>query len=116
VYIVVNLRDSGNSKQLTDKTVVSGETTFTEKNNSSTSSVDIKSVFEKDWKLFDISPGTSNQYQCLPKVSQDVWPPLASTILSEDLEVHAQKHLWGVIKQTRAKKTRSASESQRETD
>jgi len=96
--------NSGNSKQPTDTTVVGGETTFTEKNNSLTSSVDIKSVFEKDWKPFDLPPDTSNQYQRLPKISQDVWPPLASTILSEDIQVHAQKHWWGVINRTTAKR------------
>jgi len=62
----------------------------------------LKSVFDKDWKLFYVSPGTSNQHQRLPKASQDVWPPLASTILSEDIETHTQKHWWGVIKKTTA--------------
>jgi len=45
----------------------------------------MKSAFEGDWKPFiDVFPGTSN-----PAASQDYWPPLASTILSEDIETHA---------------------------
>jgi len=50
----------------------------------------MKSAFEGDWKPFiDVFPGTSNQHQPLPAASQDYWPPLASTILSEDIETHA---------------------------
>jgi len=86
--------NSGNSKQPTDKTDIRGETKSTEP------SVDMKSAFEEDWKPFDVSPDTSNQHQHLPETSQDIWPPLASTILSEDIETHSHKHWWGVIKKT----------------
>jgi len=50
--------NSGNSKQPTDKTDIRGETTSTEKNYSLTASVDMKSVFDEDWRPFDVSPGT----------------------------------------------------------
>jgi len=72
--------------------------TSTGMNNSLTPSVDMKSAFDEDWKSFHVSPGTSNQHQSLPEASQDVWPPLAATILSDDIEIHAQKHWWRVIK------------------
>jgi len=94
---------AGNSGQPTDKTDIRDEMISTRMNNSSTPSVDMKSVFDEDIMPFHVSPGTSNhEHQRLPKVSQDVWPPLVSTILSEDIETHTQKHWWGVIKKTTA--------------
>jgi len=94
--------NSGNSKQPTDRIGIRREATSTEKNNIITPPLAIESVFEKDWRPFDVSPGTSNQHQRLPEASQCVWPPSGSTILSEDIETHTQKHWWGVIKKTTA--------------
>jgi len=92
------LSSAGNSEQPTYKIDIRDEATSTKMNNSLTPSVDTEPVFDKDWKPFHVSPGTSSQHQRLPKASQNVWPPLASTILSEDIEIHAQKHWWRVIK------------------
>jgi len=64
-----------NSEQPTNKTDKRGETTSTEKSSSLSPSVDMKSAFDEDWNTFHVSPGTSNQHQSLPEVSQVVWPP-----------------------------------------
>jgi len=101
--------NSGNSKQPNDVTGLKSKTAFTEKNNRLNSSVDIKSVFEENWRPFDLSPGASSQHQCLPKASEDVWPPIASIMLSEDIEAHKQKHWWRVIKKTTADRNKISS-------